>query len=389
VSNSPIYLDHHATTPVDPAVLEVMLPALREPGNPSSPHAFGRHASDLVEQARESIGALVQARPGEVILTSGATEASNLAILGTASGGGRPKVVTSAIEHPSVLKPLQRLARSGRELVVVTVDHEGRLDLEQLARTVDDHTALVSVAAANGEIGVLQDLAAMSDIVHAHGALLHVDAVQAALTEELDIHALGVDLLSLSSHKIYGPQGAGALIARGEARARLTPIMFGGGQEHDQRPGTINVAGTVGFGAAARIAIEDRRRFGRRAADLRDALASTLEAEVDARLNGPRAARLATNLNVRLPGVPADLLIARCDQVMFSTGSACSSGVPGPSPVLSALGLPDSEAEECVRFGIGRFTSPEEIERAGAAIVEAARQVRSMVLETGLLEASA
>ena len=374
---------------MDPAVLAVMLPYLQTAGNASSPHAGGRQAHDAVESARESIASLVRAQRGEVILTSGATEASNLAILGVVEGDARPKVVSTTIEHSSILKPLEHLARTGREVTLVMVDHEGRLDLDHLDRTIDERTVLVSVGAANGEVGVLQDLTSVSDIVHRHGAVLHVDAAQAALTEDLDIHALGVDLLSLSAHKIYGPQGVGALIARSGVRAHVRPIMFGGGQEQDQRPGTVNVAGVVGFGAAARIAVEDRSYFRRRAEDLRDALFYELHEQLDARLIGPQERRLPTNLNVRLPGIPADVLIARCDEVLFSAGSACSSGVPGPSPVLTAIGLSDADAEECVRFGIGRFTSHEDIEYAAAAIVRAARPVISSEHHEALTKARA
>lgn len=376
MSHSPIYLDHHATTPLDPAVLEVMVPYLGEQAaNPSSPHAAGRRANDAVEEAREHIAALVGASRGEVILTSGATEASNLAILGVLSGESRRRVITTAIEHPSVLAPMEQAALSGRQLVLVGVDEEGHVDLDQLARAVDRRTALVSVAAANGEIGAVQDLAAVAEIVRECGALLHVDAAQAVLTEELDMHFLGIDLLSLSAHKIYGPQGIGALVVRAGSRSRVKPIMFGGGQERNQRPGTTNLAGAVGFGAAARIVIADRPRMREHATALRSVLLGELESALGARLNGPTRGRLPINLNVRLPGVEADALIASCPQVLFSAGSACSSGTPGPSPVLTALGLTAEEAEESVRFAVGRFTTPDEIARAGTAIVASAGRI--------------
>jgi cysteine desulfurase len=376
VSAAAVYLDHHATTPVDETVFEAMLPFLRaRAANPSSPHAAGRSAHAAVERARERIGQLVGARPGEVILTAGATEASNLAIRGLRVGGDRTKVVTSGIEHPSTLEPIRRLGASGAEVVIVPVGPDGRVDREALAEVIDARTALVSIGAANGEIGVIQDLAAISEIVHRHGAMLHSDAAQAVLSQAIDCHELEIDLLSISAHKLYGPQGVGALIARGPARELLEPIMYGGGQENGLRSGTTNVAGAVGFGAAAVLAAEERGPAARRMATLRDTLAERLEQELGATVNGSRTHRLAANLNVRIPGVEADALIASCPEVQFSAGSACSAGSPGPSPVLTAIGLSPTEADECVRFGLGRATNGEEIARAGTAVINAARRI--------------
>jgi cysteine desulfurase len=278
VSAAAVYLDHHATTPIDDAVFDSMLPFLRgRPANPSSPHAAGREAHSAVEQARQQIATLVGARPGEVILTSGATEASNLAIIGTRVGGDRPKIVTTAIEHPSVLEPIRSLAASGSEVAIAPVDSDGRVDPDALAGIVDPRTALVSIGAANGEIGVIQDLRLLSEISHRHGALLHTDAAQAVLSQRIDCHELEIDLISISAHKLHGPQGIGALIARTGARQLLRPIIHGGGQENGQRSGTTNVAGAVGFGTAAVLAVEQRVPVAKRMAALRDRLADRLE----------------------------------------------------------------------------------------------------------------
>lgn len=381
-----VYLDHHATTPLDEAVLEAMLPFLRgRPGNPSSPHAGGRAAHGAVERARERIAGLVGAGPGEVILTASATEASNLAILGTPARAGRTKLVMSAIEHPSVLEPMRALAASGRELVVVPVQPDGRVDRRRLADAIDERTLLVSIGAANGEIGVVQDLAVASELVHRAGALLHTDAAQAVGSLAIDSHELEIDLLSISAHKIYGPQGIGALIARPAARELLEPIIHGGGQEHGQRSGTTNVAGAVGFGEAAAVALERRSDDARRLAGLRDTLAGVLCQELDARVNGSQTHRLPGNLNVRIPGVEADALIASCPEVHFSAGSACSTGTPGPSPVLTAIGLTSEEAEESVRFGLGRSSTRDDILRAAQAIVLAARRLSAVPGVAGAL----
>ena len=376
--SDPVYLDNHATTPLDPRVLEAMLPFLRDAfGNPSSPHAAGRRARVAVDDAREQIGALVGARGGEVILTSGATEANNLALFGTVGHGHGIRVISSEIEHPSVLRPLEVLRGAGTEVVLLPVDHRGRIDPEMLASALGEDTALVTLAPANGEIGTLEDLGVLVEITHRHGALFHCDATQAVGTEQLGMHDLGIDLISASAHKIHGPQGIGALIAASDARRGLRPIIHGGGQENGQRSGTANVAGAVGFGIAAAVTVAERANAARRMSALRDLLLTELEREVAAQLNGPRDHRLPSNLNVRIPGVLADVLIATCDAVQFSAGTACSSGAPGPSPVLTAIGVTDEAADESVRFGLGRLTTRTDIDRAVRELVGAARLVQA------------
>jgi cysteine desulfurase len=243
---------------------------------------------------------------------------------------------------------------------------------------LDQHTALVSIAAANGEIGTVEDLAPLVEATHRHGGLFHTDATQAIGTQQLDVSVLGVDLVSISAHKIYGPQGTGALIARSSVRTELKPIIHGGGQERGQRSGTTNVAGAVGFGAAAELLLKDRESTTIRISGLRDQFLRSLEVELDARLNGPIDRRLPGNLNVRIPGVEADALIASCRGVDFSAGSACSSGVPGPSPVLLAIGLDDEAAQQSVRFGLGRSTTSDDLRRAIDEIVRVARRLRTV-----------
>jgi cysteine desulfurase len=372
-----VYLDHHATTPLDARALDAMLPFLRDGfGNPSSPHDAGRRARAAIDEAREQIGPLVAARGGEVILTSGATEANNLALFGAVRGGHRTRVISSEVEHPSILRPLEALRRVGSEVVLLPVDRNGRVDPERLAQALSDDTALVTLAAANGEIGTLENVAALAEITHRHGALFHSDATQAVGTEQIAMHDFGIDMLSVSAHKIRGPQGNGALIASSEVRRVLRPILYGGGQENGQRSGTVNVAGAVGFGAAAAVTVAERDAAVLRVSALRDHLLAELEREVAAQLNGPRDRRLASNLNVRIPGVLADALLATCDAVQFSAGSACSSGTPGPSPVLIAIGVGDEAAEESVRFGLGYETTRAEIDLAARELISAAHQVR-------------
>lgn len=378
VSPSSVYLDHHATTPLDERVLTAMLPVLRGGGaNPSSPHASGRAAKKLVDTAREQIAALVGVRAGEVILTAGATEASNLAILGLVSPDGRDKLISTTIEHPSVLEPLRKLESSGWNVVRLPVDRDGRVARERLEAALDDRTAMVTISAANGEIGAIQELACLVDAAHAHGALFHTDATQAIATQDLDLPSIGVDLASISAHKIYGPQGVGALIARASARARLRPILHGGDQENGHRSGTTNVAGAVGFGAAAALLLTERESDASRLEHLRDEFRAVLERDLGATINGPDEFRLPGNLNVRIANVDADALIAACPDVDFSAGSACSAGAPGPSSILTAIGLSDQEAQESVRFGLGRGTTDDELRRAAAAVVGAARRLRS------------
>jgi cysteine desulfurase len=377
--NRPVYLDNQATTPSDPRVVEAMLPWFTERfGNPhSAEHRMGREAEAAVEAARAQVAALIGAEAREIILTSGATESNNLAIKGAArfaraQGVPRNRVVTVATEHKCVLESVADLAAEGFEPVVLPVRPDGLLDPDTLAAAVDDRTLLVSVMAVNNEIGVIQDLAALVPIAKRAGALFHTDAAQAAGKIPLDVAALGLDLLSLSGHKLYGPKGVGALYVRRRPRVRLAPLFSGGGQERGLRSGTLATPLIVGLGEACRIAAAEMAAEAARLASLRDSLHRRLaEALPGLRLNGSAAARIPGNLNLTFPRTPAADLMARAPDLCVSTGSACSSAAIEPSYVLRALGLSDEEAARTLRIGLGRFTSAADIDYAAAALIAA------------------
>ena len=387
-ANRPIYLDHHATTPPDPRVLAAMRPWWEENfANPASvEHAMGRAAEAAVEAARGHVAALIGAEPREIVLTSGATEANNLAIKGAArfagaSGDGRRRIVTVATEHGCVLESVRDLAAEGFEPVVLPVGADGLLDPDALRDALTVPTLLVSVMAVNNEIGVVQDLAALAALARAAGALFHADAAQAAGRVPLDVGATGLDLVSLSAHKMYGPKGIGALYVRRRPRVRLAPLLSGGGQERGLRSGTLPAPLVVGFGEAARIArlegaLDEGRVRGQRDRFL-DALARAVPG---VRLNGHPGRRVAGNLNLTFPGpVDAGAIMAAAPGVCVSTGSACSSAAIEPSHVLRALGLPDAEARATLRIGIGRFTSPADVDRAAAELARAWHAAREAV----------
>lgn len=376
--NRPIYLDNHATTPVDPRVLAAMRPWWEQNfANPGSvEHALGRAAEEAVETARGHIAALIGAEPAEILLTSGATESNNLAIKGAArfaraQGTERLRVVTLATEHKCVLESAKDLAVEGFEPVVLPVGADGLLDLALLDATLAERpTLLVSVMAVNNEIGVIQDLAAIGEIAKRHGALFHTDAAQAAGRIPLDVGAIRADLLSLSGHKLYGPKGIGALYVRRRPRVRLAPLFSGGGQERGLRSGTLPAPLIVGLGEACRIAADEVLLDQGRIAGQRERFLAALAAEVPGiEVNGDRARRVAGNLSLAFPGgVTAQAIMAGAPDVAVSTGSACSSAEIEPSHVLKALGLAESKARATLRIGIGRFTSPAEVELAAAAL---------------------
>lgn len=373
-----IYLDFHATTPLEERALDAMMPFLRQAfGNPASDHRLGCVAAAATARALEQVASLVGAQRREVIFTSGATEAINLALQGLVAGEpSRRRIVSVRTEHPSVLATLAALGERGVEVSIVGVDGQGRLDLDELAAAVDERTLAISVSAANHEIGALAPLRAIGRLAHDRGALLHVDAAQAAGKVPLDVARDGVDLLSLSSHKLYGPKGVGALVVRAEIQHRLRPLIHGGGQERGLRSGTPNVPGIVGFGVAAEIAETLLPNDAVRVSGLRDRLLGGLRERLgDVTVNGP-SDRLAGNLNVHLPGVDAHALAARCPEVAFSTGSACASMTPAPSPVLMAMGLGERRAEESVRLCVGRPTTETEVDEAVDAIAAAATALR-------------
>ena len=382
---NPIYLDHHATTPVDPRVLERMTPYFTLAfGNPSSRnHRFGWDARDAVEQARKEVAALIGATARDVIFTSGATEANNLAIKGVmeaAEAGVRDHVVTAATEHRSVLDACRALKRRGIRVTVLPVNSDGLVSLGELAGVVTNRTALVSVMAANNEIGVLQPLREIANIAHAKGAAVHTDAVQAVGKVPFDVEALDVDFASITAHKLYGPKGAGALyVRRRPARAQVTPLFDGGGQERGLRPGTLNVPGIVGLGAAAALAHVERDLEAARLGKLRDRLQAALQQAIPGlRVNGAGAPRLPGNLNAGFPGVDGEALLVSLDDVAVSSGAACTKAEP--SHVLMALGIERDLALASLRFGLGRWTTEAEIDYAAAKTAEVVNRLQAMAM---------
>jgi cysteine desulfurase len=373
----PVYLDHHATTPLDPRVLEAMLPYFVERfGNPhSAQHAYGWAAEQAVDAARTQVAALIGALPEEIVFTSGATEANNLAIRGAVRAGERRHVVTCVSEHPCVLETCRALRRDGFEVTELPVQRDGLIDLDEFRNALRPQTALVSIMVANHEIGVLQPLAEIAALCRERGVLLHTDAAQAAGQIPLDVAALGVDLMSLCAHKLYGPVGIGALYVR--RGVRLVPLFAGGGQERGLRPGTLPTALCVGFGEACALTLADLGADAARVRALRDRLYEGLrQALPDICLNGAAEPRLPNNLNLCLPGIDAEDLLAELPELALATGAACASARQEPSPVLRALGLSDEDIQGSIRIGLGRTTTALEVEFALERLVAAARRLR-------------
>jgi cysteine desulfurase len=379
---SPIYLDSHATTPVDPRVLEAMLPFFSEHfGNAASRnHPFGWKAAKAVEHAREQIATLIGARLRDVVFTSGATEANNLAIKGVArrAAAGRRHIVTIATEHRAVLDPCRHAESRGFRVTYLNVDREGRIDLDRLREAVTRETLLVSAMAANNEIGVLHPLAEIAHISHAQGALFHCDAAQAAGIVPLDVRQLGIDLVSVSAHKLYGPKGIGALyVAKRDPAIELEALIDGGGHERGYRSGTLNVPAIVGFGKAAELRHDEAGADGARLQTLRDRLWTTLSSLEGIDLNGPKEPRLPNNLNVRVGSVHGEsLLKAIASDVAVSSGAACATASAEPSHVLRAIGLGDDQARASIRFGLSRFNTEQDIDRAAAIVINTVRHLR-------------
>jgi cysteine desulfurase len=373
-----IYLDHHATTPCDPAVLDAMWPWFAQDfGNPhSTEHAAGRRAAEAVENARAEIAALIGADPAEILFTSGATEANNLAIKGAARFAGaaaRPRMVTAANEHKCVLESVRDLGREGFEPHIVPVAPDGGIAPDTLRDALSAPTLLVSIMAAHNETGRVQDIASLARVAHDAGAKFHSDIAQAAGRIPVDVRAWDIDLASISAHKLYGPKGIGALFVRRHPRMRLAALFSGGGQERGLRSGTIATPLAVGFGEACRLARLGMDNEQTRVAALRDRLLAGLRDRIPGlAVNGPLHDRLAGNLSLRFPGMQASALIAACPGLAVSTGSACTSAAIAPSHALLALGLAPAEAAATLRVGIGRFTSAAEIDAAIAMIAAAA-----------------
>jgi cysteine desulfurase len=380
----PIYLDHHATTPVDERVLNAMLPFFREQfGNPSSTiHAYGWEAEAAVKQARETLATAIHAEPEAILFTSGATEANNLAIKGVAEtylAKGR-HLLTVATEHSAVLDPCEYLEKLGFEVTRLPVQPDGLVDVVQLEKAIRPDTILVSVMAANNEIGVIQPLETIGDICHQKGTLFHTDAAQAIAKLPLNVQAMHIDLLSMTAHKVYGPKGIGALyVRRRNPRVQLAAQLHGGGQERGLRSGTLYVPQIVGFAKAVELGLAEMAADTERLGQLRDRLWHILQSAGGVQLNGHPTQRLANNLNISIEGVDGQALLLSIQSVVaVSSGSACSSTKIAPSHVLKALGHSDALAYASLRFGLGRFTTAEEIEQVGEMVKGAIATLRNI-----------
>ncbi len=378
----PVYLDYQATTPADPRVVEAMMPYFHDQfGNPHSRgHSFGWRAEEAVERAREQIAALIGAEAREIVFTSGATEANNLAIKGAARFYGQKKnhVITAVTEHKCVLESCAQLEREGFQVTYLPVQSNGLLDLEALKAAIKENTCLVSVMAVNNEIGVIQPVAEIGAVCRAAGVFFHTDAAQAAGKIPLDVAAMNIDLMSISGHKFYGPMGVGVLYVRRRPRVRLVPLFDGGGQERGFRSGTLPLPLCVGLGKAAALAQAEMAEEGERLTILRNRLLKGLRERIpEAALNGDLDTRIPGNINMSFAGIDGEALLAGLKNIAVSSGSACTSASIEPSYVLKALGLDDALARSSLRIGLGRFTTETEIDFAIGEIekqVEALRQ---------------
>ena len=361
------YFDHNATTPVAPEVLEAMLPCLREGyGNASSIHSFGQEANALVERSRRQVASLLGCKPAEIVFTSGGTEADNLAVFGTvrASGGGRKHVITSVIEHPAVLHACQRLEQDGVEVTYVDVGSDGVVSADDIRAAVRPETVLISIMHTNNELGTEQPIAEISKIARDNGVVFHCDGVQSTGKIATRVDELGVDLFNLSAHKIYGPKGVGALYIR--KGTNIEKIQYGGSHERDRRPGTLNVPGIVGLGAAAALAEKNLAEEGCRIGSLRDRLEEEILARIEsAQVNGAGTARVPNTTNIRFDYLEGEAMVIALDLkgVAVSSGAACSSGAVHPSHVLTAIGLSAGEARSSIRFSLGKQNDDEQIDR--------------------------
>lgn len=375
-----VYLDYNASTPVDPGVVERMLPWMTTQfANAASTHPEGRRALHAIKTARDQIAASIGVRARNIVFTSGSTEATNLGLKGVAatSDPRRRRIVVTATEHKAVLDVAESLSGIGFEIVVVPVHTSGLLDLDALADAVTDETAIVSVIAANNETGVIAPLAEVSQIAHSAGAVLHADATQCLGRIHLDLTELDVDLASFSAHKVYGPKGVGVLAVLN--RTELEPLIHGGGHENGLRSGTSNVPGIVGFGEAANLAVKRIDCDNTHYEQLVARFVTTLSASIpDLKVVGRTAPRLTNTVNVHLPGADAEAVMANAPHVAVSSGSACTSMVPAPSHVLRAMGMDPAAASECLRVSVGRPTTIEDIDMAAEDLAEAVGHVRSM-----------
>lgn len=386
LTHHPIYMDHHATTPVDPRVLETMLPYFTEYfGNAASiDHEYGNEAKRAVDRAREQVAQLINAKHDEIVITSGATEADNLAILGVTeqyANKGR-HVITCATEHHAVLDPCQYLESKGWQVTYLPVDHYGMVDPDAVRRAITLQTTLISIMTANNEIGTIAPVAEIGKMAREHGVLFHTDATQAVGHIPINVDAMNIDLLSLSAHKFYGPKGTGALYVRKRhPKVRLVSQMHGGGHERGMRSGTLNVTGIVGMGKAAEIAMLEMKEEGERLRRLRDHLWEGFQAGIEGvELNGHPTKRLPHNLSVSIPGVESRALVVQLkNEVALSTGSACTTAKVEPSHVILALGYGEERAHESIRFGLGRRNTQLEIDTVVVNLSDKASDLRQLV----------
>lgn len=381
---TPIYLDNHSTTPMDPRVLETMLPYFTQHfGNAASRnHSFGWEAEQAVEKARKQIAELIGANPKEIIFTSGATESNNLAIKGVAEMYAEKgnHIITAATEHKAVLDTCKKLEKQGYQVTYLALREDGLIDLDKLRAAITDKTILVSIMYANNEIGVVQPVAEIGKICKENGVLYHTDGVQAVGKVPVDVIKDNIDLMSITAHKLYGPKGVGALyVRRKNPRVQITSQMDGGGHERGMRSGTMNVPAIAGFGKAAELCRLEMGEESKRLEFLRDKLRAKLESELDeVFINGTMEHRLPHNLNISFAYVEGESLLMGINDIAVSSGSACTSATLEPSYVLKALGVGDDLAHTSIRFGLGRFTTEEEVDYAAVRMIDTVRKLREL-----------
>jgi cysteine desulfurase len=382
-----VYLDYNATTPIDPRVLDEMMPYLTENyGNPSSIHSFGRKGKEALDRAREQVSQLLSASPKEIMFTSGGSESANFAIKSTALSSLKEKgnhLITTEVEHECVLESFKFLEKQGWQVTYLGVNSEGVLDLDELRDSISQETILVSCMYANNETGVIFPIDKIAEIVNERGVIFHTDAVQAAGKVYINLEKIPVDLLSISAHKFYGPKSVGALFIRDSLSQRisLTPLIHGGGQERGKRSGTENIPGIVALGAASNIASDEMQKDEYRIIELRDQLLSRITQDIDGiKLNGLPENTLWNTLNLSIEGVQGESLAMNLDieGVAVSTGSACSEGTIDPSHVLSAMGLSKDEAASSVRISLGRFTDEEDIDYVASIFPKIVERIRAV-----------
>jgi cysteine desulfurase len=380
----PVYMDYHATTPVDPRVLDAMIPFFTEQfGNPASrQHYFGWVAEEAVDESRKKIARMLNAEPREVYFTSGATESNNLAIKGVVEAYSQKgkHVITSQIEHKSVFDVCKKLARRGYDVTFLPVDQYGLIDIRQLKASIKNSTILVSMMIANNEIGTIQDVAEIGKLCREHGVLFHTDAAQAAGKIPVDVQAMNIDLLSLSGHKMYGPKGIGALLVRSKnPRVKIVAQLDGGGHERGLRSGTLNVPGIVGLAKAIELCVDSMKEESERLRSLRDKLENRLLHELeDTYVNGHPAQRLPNNLNMSFLYVEENAIMMGMKDVAVASGSACSSAEPEPSHVLKALHIGKERETSAIRFGLGRWTTEEEVDYVADRTIETVKKLRAL-----------